>query len=507
MESACITNMEDAAEKFAADAHASGPHSETRQGLLLPNINSVKVKPIIIVRRVPAYIELNDPESKIPPIASITNGSLNSNATRICTSINHNRFGSPYPKNIVPYKWFRKDPDKAGAEELYKMCWHCRRAGRQVNSKRLQNKKQLALEAIRKIREENHSFGVCQSQIHTGHASHPYDQVPVELFRKIPIDPKSELFANCLECRNHIVELARKNSKENLRIATLKNNARGLFTCILCKKAIAKDEMGVRVDGTMSSQCNNCITAARKRSEMQKRDYIDIKTEIIIQNECSCERCKKVFLKPRSEDSLVVPTISTYLKEDGNRYILWENKEVRSNEFLSLYKGDLELTILQFDHLTEAEQRERGLLKETDRYVPKRNNISNIRYREGRLREIKKTQLLCVLCHIDVSIERELGCSKINGERKRKGDHVRKLKEKGCSSCGYKNDCSRHFDMDHTDLSQKILDVGDMVNDCKYTLKDVVDECLKCRVLCKHCHRINTNKQLYTTKCWTANRS
>jgi len=83
------------------------------------------------------------------------------------------------------------------------------------------------------------------------------------------------------------------------------------------------------------------------------------------------------------------------------------------------------------------------------------------------------------------------------GITKSKFNYVKKCKEKGCSSCGYINiDLVRFFDMDHMDINNKIANICKMCVDPFYSLDDVINECLKCRVLCRNCHRIHTDKQI-----------
>ena len=38
--------------------------------------------------------------------------------------------------------------------------------------------------------------------------------------------------------------------------------------------------------------------------------------------------------------------------------------------------------------------------------------------------------------------------------------------------------------------------ISKMCMDPGYSLDDVIQECNKCRVLCKHCHRIHTFRQI-----------
>lgn len=66
---------------------------------------------------------------------------------------------------------------------------------------------------------------------------------------------------------------------------------------------------------------------------------------------------------------------------------------------------------------------------------------------------------------------------------------IAKYKElKGCSICGY-NFSSYALDFDHLKPSEKSFTIARSLN---YTLKNLMAEIRKCRVLCANCHRVET---------------
>lgn len=76
-----------------------------------------------------------------------------------------------------------------------------------------------------------------------------------------------------------------------------------------------------------------------------------------------------------------------------------------------------------------------------------------------------------------------------------KSKYVQTIKSEGCSVCGFSDiNLLCYFEMDHIDPNQKKECISIMVND-DYTLDDVIEECKKCRVLCRSCHRIHTDEQ------------
>ncbi len=187
--------------------------------------------------------------------------------------------------------------------------------------------------------------------------------------------------------------------------------------------------------------------------------------------------------------------ISTY-NIDGIRYLDYDGILYQSLDFIKLNKYNIMLQVLQFDHLSEAEQREKGLLIENEIYKPKKCIILDCGNDFLMRAEAAKCQLCCMKCHLLETIRREKGLGVVSKLGRIKLDHINKLKEEGCVLCGYKdNELPRYFHFDHINVETKVERVSQMLTD-KYTFQDVLDEIKKCRILCQACHFIRTQDQL-----------
>jgi len=71
-----------------------------------------------------------------------------------------------------------------------------------------------------------------------------------------------------------------------------------------------------------------------------------------------------------------------------------------------------------------------------------------------------------------------------------------KINNLGCSICKYWDpNLIRFFDLDHINPTDKEECLSRMIKDKEYSMEDVIEECKKCRVLCRHCHIIHTDIQ------------
>jgi len=409
---------------------------------------------------------------------------------RSCTNDHTKRVNSIYPKDKVPIEMFKKLNG-----QYYTNCSDCRKYTA-VESNVRKNKK-MERDKIKKEQVEaefQKEFSFCP---HTGHStvvksSHPQNLVPISFFRMEPNNPKSELFVNCLDCRRYMkgYRLTNINNIKSL------SEDKELYACVSCHKLIEHCDRAMNLDGTLSVRCIPCKEDNRESYAKRKQHYIDIKFEFIEKYQCSCYDCKFLFLKP-NDDSIIVSKIPTYEKcGDVNRYALIDDKEMHVKDIIKLYHDDLEVSIIELDHLPEKDQRERGLLLPNEIYVPKKKNICDIASKASIKLEALKCQHLCILCHLKKTIEREKGTNHRSSYNQEKLDYTNKLKLQGCEVCEYKNsDLPRFFDMDHLDISEKKASVGNMCGNSDYSLDDVIKECRKCRILCKHCHKIHTAKQ------------
>ena len=116
--------------------------------------------------------------------------------------------------------------------------------------------------------------------------------------------------------------------------------------------------------------------------------------------------------------------------------------------------------------------------------------------------ELKKTRILCTMCHADVShqqrqaVPRSTKCNAVYKARhvamRRQYVNSEKTKIGGCVKCGWWNDKQLHLlDFDHIDPSMKLGTICDMVRDLR-EIPMIAFEMKKCQLLCKKCHRKKT---------------
>ena len=156
----------------------------------------------------------------------------------------------------------------------------------------------------------------------------------------------------------------------------------------------------------------------------------------------------------------------------------------------------LEFRIIELDHLTEEEQRERKIIGPKDSFIRKKSCVSECDNEYTMREEAKITQNLCCKCHVIVTMRREKGGNQYYGKILAKKNYVNSLKRKsGCEICGFLDEnLLRYLEMDHIDPKQKINKIADMVQ-YGYSLEELIEECKKCRVLCRFCHKIHTSEQ------------
>ena len=135
-----------------------------------------------------------------------------------------------------------------------------------------------------------------------------------------------------------------------------------------------------------------------------------------------------------------------------------------------------------------------------DPYIKKNKSVSQMTSESAMRLEARKCQHLCVKCHIEETISRKKGFSEnsLSHLTREKLNYVNqlKIKNKGWSSCFiWDENIMRFFDFDHLNPSIKTMNICKMVKDNKYSMVDIMVECSKCRIICKHCHIIHTAHQ------------
>ncbi len=412
---------------------------------------------------------------------------------KTCSCPDHSSYGSIYKADQVPLKLFFKDPENPIGKE-FSTCSDCR------NYKALAEKRRREkhLKNYNDVVNSDSEYKYCASAIHSKTVSRfPRDKVPANMFVN---EEKGIVLKSCSDCRVESNK-TRIATYERLKLF-LKNNPE-LIYCFDCHKFFEnRESMHIRADGNVSTRCLICKQSTscrnRKKYDEKKQWYYDIKLNFFKQYENCCQRCDKIFIKP-IEGSLIVRELTPFYI-DKIKMINFDDKTYKVSDFLTSFTELLELRIIQLDHLSENEQRARGILKKEEKYEEKKFDTgSENRYKNKKEieNESKKCQHLCCKCHIIVTKERELNVENRNLITKTKRRYVDKIKENGCSECGFKDVALlRFFDMDHLNPEDKIDCVSHMVLFTEYTLEDVTQECKKCRVLCKHCHIIHTSNQI-----------
>ena len=403
---------------------------------------------------------------------------------------------SKYPKDKVPVYLFRKDPEDPDSK-VYKSCFDCRRETARRGNKSY-NKK---VNRVKKEKEELLEAGITELPCsHSGHgttveSAYDVNEVPIKFFRRDPEDPKSDLFDKCIDCRRHL-----RGTHEKFRLRSIEEaERRGLFWCSACGSNVTEDYRGLNLDGSPSSLCVKCKALKPINNAKPNIFYNQLKLQLILDSKMSCEVCECLYFKPDGE-SLVIAKIHT-VQRAGISYALFGTDFVPVDVLLRNCSDELEIRVVELDHLTEEEQRERGLLLAHEPFVPKKDSVSQMHGIVSVKREAMKCRHLCAKCHIKETMKREIAPKQRGTARKQEKElYVKALKKLGCSACGENEVLPRFYEMDHLDPRSKVADLAFMVTEEKYSLEDVKFECKKCRVLCRHCHIIHTSNQRKSAK-------
>lgn len=401
-----------------------------------------------------------------------------------CHAKVHNT-ASKLHKDAVPSEMFLKDPNDSKS----KVCATCLDCRAYSTKSRVKQKAKLQAK-VDAVKEANGEFLMCTATFHSSSSKYPRDKVPKELFRKVPGDPKSPLIKTCRDCAEARAEYkAQDNAKKIEKVKSMP----GMFVCSTCHQIRDELERAMSYDGTPSACCDRCQDLKVENRDRIKGELKEVRLEYMKAQSASCYRCRCIYLRnPDGEGLLKLKTF----EQDGIRMVSHEEYIAKADDFINGCSELICLDVLEFDHLTEHEQRERGLLSPDEPYMPKVRNVSNMTSKAAMMREAAKCQLLCGFCHIDVTIERELMGPNLEGALGKKRIHVNTIKAAGCVICKYVNpETSRHFHMDHIDPRTKTIDVAVMVVEPRFTFEELQAECEKCRVLCLHCHKLHTIQQ------------
>ncbi len=407
-----------------------------------------------------------------------------------CLSEYHNRSGSKYNKNAVPLVNFKRH----NSHKSCKNCIDCRNYINDIHRKN-PNIKETASSRKEKHKKSiklNTNVVYCTGRSHLSRSSYPADQVPIKLFKKFPDVTNSPLLMSCLDCRE-FGRTRELNRREDMTLISHENN---MIFCNSCGLQCEKSIFGLNLTGEISKTCDPCKIKEKKKNEILS-DYLrTLKYNKMCEYESSCYICKSIFIHNPNNHNLSIE-LKTYLV-DNIRMVEYEGHEYQSLDFLILNKDIIMYDILQFDHLTELEQRERGVLSENDVYIPKKSSILAAGGLLSMDLEVSKCQCVDSKCHLMETIRREKGkkdCERSPLE-KSKLNYTYKLKEQGCVLCGYiNNNLPRFFHFDHLDPTTKTECISEMAIRYRYSLEDVQKEVEKCRILCYFCHYMHTRDQ------------
>jgi len=362
-----------------------------------------------------------------------------------CSNKNHQYCGSIYPKDKVPITLFKKKC----SNKPYNMCQDCRTHSKKY--KKNINMKLIHKEKYKESINQNEEL-YCSGESHLTQSEYPRDKVPKKLFKKYPEHPNSPLLSKCEDCRKHHAK--REYNRRSFLTEKAKENDK--YWCSHCNKEIEQSERALNINGETSSVCNPCKIKETERFQILKQCQNNIKFEFIHDYQSCCHLCQHVFIL--NTDTNTVIDIETNLI--GNqRYITYDNNTYLVTDFIEKYKNNVAWEILQFDHLPEQEQRERGLLKHDEKFVPKKKSVVSLRCEEDMRLEVLKCQLVCARCHLIITIIREKGKPYTDRSllERKKLKYVNALKTEGCSLCHYKNDnLPRFFHFDHIDPTTKL---------------------------------------------------
>lgn len=399
-----------------------------------------------------------------------------------CTRSGHITKGCPYPQDKIPIELFI---DKYGKE--CKCCYYCRKYSADKSREPALNRPEYV---------EGMTEYYCTHVYHQNRSKIPRDRVPIEMFRLRPEDPSSFMFKECSDCRNSQSGI-RKNLKNGRRQNILQNQ----FLCSCCGQIKDLSDRGINLsDGTTSIYCKKCKKRDLAKGRKRRQSYKKIKSEFVEKIQSCCELCESVYIKTHIVDidhDYKLERINTF-EIDGDRYFKYLGYVFKFSDFYKYHKDRFELDILELDHLTEAEQRKRGILKEGQKYEPKRNNVSDMGSEFSMRKEARKCQLLCIRCHRSITLSREQGCGPhASKENQKRIDHVAKLKNDfGCVKCGYNNiELLRFFELNHKNPKEKITTVNTMSRKSEYTTEQFYLEVAKCEILCSFCHVKETKRQ------------
>lgn len=282
-------------------------------------------------------------------------------------------------------------------------------------------------------------------------------------------------------------------------------------TCSKCKKnkSFLEYSKNIRTRDGLQLKCKNCCKQYREYNKLKNLN----KAITIIESLCSkcnitkpisefspkkngpngieywCKPCKRKYAKKYRD---------TYI-EDAREYenslrqerVLWI-QQIKSNTPCADCGKIYEPYCMDYDHLKDkVESISRMVLNHT----PKQKILE----------EIKKCELVCVLCH-NIRTYKRLQQKFSNKNTNKSKIFIRNIsiineaKSKPCNICNVQYDlCNMQFD--HIDTANKIANICNLKKSSEEELRSEIE---KCQILCALCHRkksiIEQQQNKYTTK-------
>jgi len=307
---------------------------------------------------------------------------------------------SKIPQNKVPLRNFLQYPDNPKSR-VCKRCIDCRKQYRIRDSEYSKKRKDQFQQD--KISGKEEIF--CPNNYHSRSGSkYPREKVPIELFKKNPSDKNSGFYDSCIDCRNHMA-MDRSEIVAKKKDFAKNNMKDGEFHCASCLCIKLESERAIKRNGEKSKSCISC---GKKMIELntKNREYQnELKIEMMIENGCSCQKCKGIYIKNEKD---FAEKLDTY-EIEGKRFVEYRGETFDSKEFMSKFTNILELRVIEMDHLTKEEQLKRGIIKNEEEFIEKKKCISDCKGKDEIKNEFKITQNLCSLCHLEETVSREKG--------------------------------------------------------------------------------------------------
>lgn len=219
-----------------------------------------------------------------------------------------------------------------------------------------------------------------------------------------------------------------------------------LENCNFYKDSTRKD--------SMRTYCKNCTKT--KFSDSRKKYYLKNKEKFT-------KKSKEWAEKNRDKSR-------KYKKKYKDKKIIEIKNLINSYKKECLICKEQDIRCLELHHMN----------KEDKKFL-----VSNMKYSITNIpiiiKEINKCVCLCSNCHRKEHFKNFKG-------KFWKFKYIQEIKSKSsCIKCGESHwSC---LDFHHKNPEDKVLNIGAMVRDKKYSIEDIQNEIYKCEIICSNCHR------------------